>query len=238
MDDDEKRMTAYHEAGHALIGALINSDWLPVHKVTILPRGRALGMAMYLPKKEMLSYHKTRLLNTIAVGLGGRIAEELVFGDVSNGAASDIKQVTKTARHMVCDWGMSDLGPVAYGDNQDTIFLGREIARNENYSEATAQRIDQAIREMIDAQYVRAKHLLETRREALDKIAAALLEYETIEGKHVNEILEFGELRSPVVRSIPPPSTGDDAGKNRKAREEATKQSGPIGHGEPTGAPA
>jgi cell division protease FtsH len=203
MDDDEKSMTAYHEAGHALVGALLNDDWLPIHKVTILPRGQALGMAMYVPRKELLSYHKKRLLNTIASGLAGRIAEEIVFDDVSNGAASDIKQVTRTARHMVCDWGMSPMGPIAYGENQDTVFLGRDIQRHSSISEETAKQIDAEIKKIIDEQYERATKILIERREALNTIAEGLLEYETLEGKHVMEIVEHGEIKSPVISTIP-----------------------------------
>jgi cell division protease FtsH len=204
MDDEEKKMTAFHEAGHALLGAILNDDWLPLHKVTILPRGRALGMAMYVPKKELLSYHRKRLLNMIAVGLGGRIAEELIFDDISNGAAGDIKQITKTARQMVCDWGMSPLGPISYGDNQDTVFLGREITRNEHISEDTARKIDAEVHRIIAEQHQRASGIIAEHRVALDKIAEALLQYETIEGKHVQEILEFGEVRSPVIVTPPP----------------------------------
>ncbi len=203
MDDGEKSMTAYHEAGHALVGALLNDDWLPIHKVTILPRGQALGMAMYVPRKEMLSYHKKRLLNTIASGLAGRIAEEIVFDDISNGAASDIKQVTRTARHMVCDWGMSPLGPIAYGENQDTVFLGRDIQRHESFSQETARLIDGEVKKIIDEQYERATQILTERREALNAIAEGLLEYETLEGKHIMEIVEHGEIRSPVISTIP-----------------------------------
>ncbi|MCC5024878.1 MAG: ATP-dependent zinc metalloprotease FtsH [Candidatus Synoicihabitans palmerolidicus] len=223
MDDDEKKMTAYHEAGHALVGALLNDDWLPIHKVTILPRGQALGMAMYVPRKEMLSYHKKRLLNTIASGLAGRIAEELVFDDISNGAASDIKQVTRTARHMVCDWGMSPMGPVAYGENQDTVFLGRDITRTESFSQETARLIDTEVKKIISEQYERATKIMLDRRPALDGIAEALLEYETIEGRHVMEILEHGELRSPVISSKlieePPPTPKPDTGFDKSESE-------------------
>jgi cell division protease FtsH len=148
------------------------------------------------------------------MGLGGRIAEEMVLGDISSGAAGDIKQVTKIARHLVCDWGMSPLGPIAYGDNHDTVFLGREIARNENYSEETARRIDEEIHRIIDEQYQRAKQILADHRDALDKIAHALIEFETIEGKHVLEIVQHGGLRSPVLRD---PVTKDD-GKSVETR--------------------
>jgi hypothetical protein len=148
MPDEERRNTAYHEAGHALIGQLLpKCD--PVHKVTIIPRGRALGVTMSLPAQDRSIYDSEYMLSQIAMGLGGRIAEELVLGDISSGAAGDIKQITKIARHMVCDWGMSPLGPVAFGDHHDTVFLGREITRNENISEETARKIDEEIHRII-----------------------------------------------------------------------------------------
>ncbi|MSU50199.1 MAG: ATP-dependent zinc metalloprotease FtsH [Opitutus sp.] len=202
MDDEEKKLTAYHEAGHALIQAVLDDGHMPVHKVTIIPRGRSLGSTMFIPKKDILTHAKKRMLGQIAMGLGGRIAEELVLGDISSGAAGDIKQITKIARHMVCDWGMSPLGPVAYGDTHDTVFLGRDITRNENVSEETARRIDEEIHRIIDEQYKRATKIIGERRAALDKIAEALLEHETIDGKHVMEILQFGEIRSPITPSL------------------------------------
>ncbi len=214
MDDDEKKLTAYHEAGHALVQAVLDDGHMPVHKVTIIPRGRSLGSTMFIPKKDILTHAKKRMLSQIAMGLGGRIAEELVLGDVSSGAAGDIKQVTKIARHMVCDWGMSPLGPVAYGDSHDTVFLGREITRNENVSEDTARKIDSEIHRIIEEQYQRATDILAQHRDALDKVADALLEYETIDGKHVMEILQFGELRTPVVSSQPPKSEPPAAKKH------------------------
>ncbi len=203
MDDEEKKLTAYHEAGHALVQAVLDDGHMPVHKVTIIPRGRSLGSTMFIPKKDILTHAMKRMLNQIAMGLGGRIAEELVLGDISSGAAGDIKQITKIARHMVCDWGMSPLGPVALGGHHDTVFLGREITRNENISEETARAIDREIHRIIDEQYNRAKQLIMEHRPALEKIAEALLEHETIDGKHVMEILQFGEIRSPIVPSIP-----------------------------------
>ena len=204
MDDEEKKLTAYHEAGHALVQAVLDDGHMPVHKVTIIPRGRSLGSTMFIPKKDILTHAKKRMLSQIAMGLGGRIAEELVMGDVSSGAAGDIKQITKIARHMVCDWGMSPLGPVAFGDSHDTVFLGREITRNENVSEETARKIDEEIHRIIDEQYVRAKEIITQHRAALDKMAEALLEYETIDGKHVLEILQHGEIRTPVTPTQPP----------------------------------
>jgi len=204
MDDEEKKLTAFHEAGHALVQAVIDDGTLPVHKVTIIPRGRSLGSTMFIPKKDQLTHAMKRMLGQIAMGLGGRIAEELVMSDISSGAMGDIRQITAIARHMVCDWGMSSLGPIAYGENQDTVFLGREITRTQNYSEETARKIDSEIHRLIDEQYQRAKQIIIEHRQALDKIAGALLEFETLEGKHVLEILQFGEIRSPVLPSAPP----------------------------------
>jgi cell division protease FtsH len=224
MDDEEKKLTAYHEAGHALVQAVLDDGHMPVHKVTIIPRGRSLGSTMFIPKKDMLTHSYRRMLNQIAMGLGGRIAEELVLGDISSGAAGDIKQITKLARHMVCDWGMSPLGPVAYGDHHDTVFLGREITRNELISEETARHIDEEIHRIIDEQYQRAKQIIGERRAALDKIAEALLEHETIDGKHVLEILQFGEVRTPIVPPAPPKA---DAGGKPSPRKNPEKAQSP-----------
>ncbi len=224
MDDEEKKLTAYHEAGHALIQAVLDDGHMPVHKVTIIPRGRSLGSTMFIPKKDILTHAKRRMLGQIAMGLGGRIAEELVLGDVSSGAAGDIKQITKIARHMVCDWGMSPLGPIAFGDSHDTVFLGRDITRNENVSEETARRIDEEIHRIIEEQYKRATEIISERRAALDKIAEALLEHETIDGKHVLEILQFGEIRSPIAPSL---TKSDALAAGRKTTTEKTPAAEP-----------
>jgi cell division protease FtsH len=230
MDDEEKKLTAYHEAGHALIQAVLDDGHMPVHKVTIIPRGRSLGSTMFIPKKDVLTYAMKRMLNQIAMGLGGRIAEELVLGDISSGAAGDIKQVTKIARHMVCDWGMSPLGPIAYGDHHDTVFLGRDITRNENVSEETARKIDVEIHRIIEEQYHRATEIISTRRSVLDKIAAALIEHETLDGKHVLEILEFGELRSPIIVGVTNKPDAPKPDKDKKPAEKAPAAE-PIGPG-------
>ncbi|CAM2857038.1 ATP-dependent zinc metalloprotease FtsH [Rariglobus hedericola] len=218
MDDREKKLTAYHEAGHAIVQAILDDGTVPVHKVTIIPRGRSLGSTMFIPKKDILTQEKKRMLSQIAMGMGGRIAEELVMDDISSGAYGDIKHVTKIARHMVCDWGMSSLGPIAYGDNQDTVFLGREIGRSQTYSEDTARKIDAEITRIINEQYTRATELISEHRLALDKIAEALLEYETIEGKHVMEILKDGVISSPIIRELPPAlpvRNNDDKGSKK-----------------------
>jgi cell division protease FtsH len=237
MDEEEKKLTAYHEAGHALIQAVLDDGNLPVHKVTIIPRGRSLGSTMFIPKKDQLTQAKKRMLNQIAMGLGGRIAEELVLDDISSGASGDIKQVTKIARHMVCDWGMSPLGPIAFGDNQDTVFLGREITRNENVSEETARRIDEQIHIIISEQYERATAIIKEHREVLNKIAEALLQFETIEGKHVMELLQFGEIRTPVI--VEPPAKLEDKKDEKKVAEQpAVTESHPPGNVTPAPTPA
>jgi len=206
MDEEDRKSTAYHEAGHALVQSLIDDGSLPLHKVTILPRGRALGMAMYMPAKEILGYSKTRLLNYICTAMAGRIGERVVTGEISNGASSDIKQATRMARQMVCDWGMSDLGPVAFGENSDTVFLGREISRTQSHSDETARRIDEAIAVIVRDQYARAEKLIAEHADALRKIAEALLEHETLDGVHVMEILKTGAIQTPIVgRPVVPP---------------------------------
>lgn len=218
MDEKDKKVVAWHEAGHAVVQALLDDGTLPVHKVTIIPRGASLGSTMFLPTKETYNYSKKFMLKQIASLMGGRIAEDLVFDDITSGASGDIKQATKIARHMVCEWGMSELGPVALDDNQENIFLGREISRSQNHSEQTAEKIDKEIRKIIDQQYSLAEDLLKKHREALDKVAEALLQYETIDGKHVHEILEFGEIRSPVI-----PSPSAKAYHDKKAKGDEVK---------------
>ncbi len=237
MDDEEKKLTAYHEAGHALVQAILDDGMMPVHKVTIIPRGRSLGSTMFIPKKDILTQARKRMLNEIAMGLGGRVAEEMVLSDISSGAAGDIKMITKIARHMVCDWGMSSLGPVALGGNQDTVFLGREITRNDVISEETAHQIDLEIHRIIAEQYERTKLILAEHRVALEKVAEALLEHETIEGRHVLELLQFGEIRSPVVLTLPKPGE-KPGGDNKKISEKSSPVPPPLPHGGAHPAPA
>lgn len=241
MDDEDRKITAYHEAGHALVQAVVDDGYLPVHKVTIIPRGQSLGSTMFMPKKDVLNHSKRRLFNQICCGMGGRAAEAIVIGDITSGASGDIRMATKLARHMVCDWGMTDLGPVAYGENKDHVFLGQEIQRSQNYSEATAQKIDHAIHSIVDAEYQRAFSILEKHREALDVCASALLEHETIEGKHVQEILEHGEIRSPIVKRDPavekPLPQAEDSSESVKHSKEA-EADGLSGDETPAGAPA
>jgi len=209
MDEEDRRSTAYHEAGHAVVQAVIDDGTLPLHKVTIIPRGRALGMAMYVPTKDILGYSKHRLLNYICSAMAGRIGERVVTGDVSNGASSDIKQATRLARQMVCDWGMSELGPIAFGENSEHTFLGREMSRTQTqaYSDDTARRIDQAVALIVNEQFARAEKVLSENSEAHRKIAEALLEHETLDGIHVMEIIKTGSIQTSIVGSpvIAPP---------------------------------
>jgi cell division protease FtsH len=204
MDDKEKKALAWHEAGHAVVGAVLDDGSLPVHKVTIIPRGQSLGSTSYLATKDILGRTKKQYCDRICSAMAGRIAEEMVTEDISDGASGDIKQATKIARAMVCDFGMSELGPIAMGENQDTVFLGRDITRSQHISEDTARRVDAAVAELISTQYKRAQEILVGHREALDKIAGSLLEHETIEGKHVLEIIQHGEIRTPIVNVRPP----------------------------------
>jgi cell division protease FtsH len=198
MSDEEKRMTAYHEAGHALV-AFSMPECDPVHKATIIPRGRALGLVMSLPEGDRYSKHKSKLLQELAMAMGGRAAEEVVFGAdrVSNGAAGDIKMATDQARRMVTEWGMSDrIGMIAYGENSQEVFLGHSVTQSKNLSESTAQAIDSEIKRIIDEAYATAVRVVTERRDGLDDIAKALLEFETLSGDDIRGLLA-GE---PVVR--------------------------------------
>src|SRR5258705_13700290 len=175
LSDAEKRNTAYHEAGHALVAVMLpNAD--PLHKVTIIPRGMALGVTMQLPIDDKHSYNKDYLLDQLAILMAGRIAEEKYMHHMTTGAGNDIERATDLARKMVCEWGMSELGPMSYGKKEEQIFLGREIAQHRDYSEETALKIDEQVRTMVDTQHTRARIVIENNRDALTRIALALLE--------------------------------------------------------------
>jgi cell division protease FtsH len=203
LSEKEKQNTAYHEAGHALLLELLPHTE-PLHKVTIIPRGPSLGSTMWLPEEDKYTNRKNELLASLAVKMGGRVAEEIVFGDVTNGAAGDIKMATAMARKMVCEWGMSEkLGMVEYGEHEDYVFLGRELTRNRDYSEATAEEIDHEVRRLLDDAYQTAKQSLIAHRHHLDAIAKTLLEYETLDGQQIKELIEFGELKNPPPTVTP-----------------------------------
>lgn len=212
MTDEDKKFTAWHEAGHALINVLLQHTH-PLHKVTIIPRGQSLGSTMSLPKTDILNRRRKEMLDMISVMMAGRIAEEIISGDISSGAAGDIQQATHMARAMVMQWGMSDrLGMVQYGDNDEYVFLGREMARAKVYSEFTAQEIDGEVKRIIDEAYRKAKDLLTEHRERLELIASSLLEYETLDGTQVEEIVRTGKFTPPPPAPELDPPQGAPAG--------------------------
>lgn len=223
LSDKEKKNTAYHEAGHAILNEVLqHTD--PLHKVTIIPRGPSLGSTMFLPSEDKFNYRRLELLDQLVVLMGGRVAEDIIFGDVTNGAMGDIRMATNLARKMICEWGMSDdLGMVEYGDGgAGGNFLGRDMPGNKNYSEDTAQKIDNEIKAFIDNAYKLAEKLLNENREILDKISLALLEYETLDAQHIKDIMEHGEMKDPP-KPPEPPELPDDA-KKEKAVEEPSEE--------------
>jgi cell division protease FtsH len=189
ISDEEKKTTAYHEAGHTLVARLIpKAD--PIHKVTIIPRGRALGLTQQLPIDEKHTYPKDYLLNNIAILMGGRVAEELVLNIQTTGAGNDIEKASDLARKMVCDFGMSDnLGPLTFGKREEQIFLGREIAQHRDYSELTAQKIDEEVRNIVTGGYERASKLIKDNLDTLHRMASALLEKETLDAEAIDKIM-------------------------------------------------
>ena len=197
MPEEERRNTAYHEAGHTVVAKLLpKTD--PVHKVTIIPRGRALGVTMQLPEQDRYSQDRDRLLNMIAVLFGGRIAEEIFMNQMTTGAANDFERATDVARRMVTQWGMSEtLGPMVYGENEGEIFLGRSITTHKNVSEATLQKVDAEIRRIIDEQYRRARRLIEENRDKVEALAKALLELETLDADQIDDVMAGRPPRPP-----------------------------------------
>jgi len=197
MNEEERRNTAYHESGHAVIAKLMpKSD--PVHKVTIIPRGRALGLTMQLPEEDRYAYDRVYLMSRIAVLFGGRIAEELFMNQMTTGASNDFERATQLARDMVTRYGMSDaLGPMVYGENEGEVFLGRSVTTHKNVSETTMQKVDIEIRRIIDEQYALARKLLEKNRDKVEAMAAALLDLETIDSDQINDIMEGKPPRPP-----------------------------------------
>ena len=214
LSDEEKKVTAYHEAGHALVAAkLPNSD--PLHKVTIIPRGMALGLTMQLPLDDKHNYTKDYLETEIAIMMGGRIAEELFLNQMSTGAGNDIERATEMARRMVCEFGMSELGPLTYGKKEEQIFLGREIAQHRDYSEATAIKIDDEVRRLVQKGYDTAKNILGDNRDTLVRIANALREREVLDANQLRMIIEGKELPK-----LEPPSKPDDGGVQQVLKPE------------------
>ncbi|MGF1477706.1 MAG: ATP-dependent zinc metalloprotease FtsH [Geminicoccaceae bacterium] len=231
MTDEEKRLTAYHEGGHAIVGILVpGAD--PIHKATIIPRGRALGMVMYLPERDQLSHTRQWATSRIAIAMAGRVAEELVFGKdyVTNGASSDIQQATQLARSMVTQWGMSDeLGMVGYTENQEEVFLGHSVTRSKNVSEATAEKIDGEIRRLVDDGYEKARKILTDNIDRLHELADALLEHETLTGNEVKAIINGEPLPKRRRPNDEPPAAAATPG----GRRGSVPSTNPPGESEP-----
>jgi cell division protease FtsH len=221
MDEDERRNTAYHESGHAVVAKLVpKSD--PVHKVTIIPRGRALGLTMQLPEQDRYCHDKEYLLSRIAILFGGRIAEELFMNQMTTGAANDFERATQMARDMVTRYGMSEMGVMVYGENEGEVFLGRSVTQHQSVSEATLQKVDAEIRRIIDQQYTLARQLLEANRDKVEVMAQTLLEWETIDAEQINDIMAGKAPKPPKAAAspaakegedIPPPSAAPSGGK-------------------------
>lgn len=218
MSDEEKRNTAYHEAGHALAAHLL-PDTDPLHKVTIIPRGRALGVTMQLPAEDKYSYTREYMEASLTILLAGRVAEELVLGSCTTGASNDLERVTERARKMVCEWGMSEeIGPLSYGKKEEQIFLGREIAQHQDYSENTAMQIDKEVKKVVLAAYAEAKELLEENRDALILVAEALLEYETLDGNEVTAVIKGEKIhREPEVEPPDAPEPEQEEKEQEKS---------------------
>ncbi|PYS94417.1 MAG: cell division protein FtsH [Acidobacteria bacterium] len=205
ITNEEKRVTAYHEAGHTLVGLKVpNAD--PVHKVTIIPRGMALGVTQQLPEGDRHNFSKEYLLGQIAILMGGRIAEDIFLGSITTGAANDIERATELARAMVCEYGMSNLGPLTFGKKEEQIFLGREIAQHRDFSEDTAIKIDQEVKKIIQDQYERAKQIIEDNRDTMIRLSETLLERETLDGVQIRRIV----AGLPVDDDGPPAAKGDE----------------------------
>ncbi|MGJ8676046.1 MAG: ATP-dependent zinc metalloprotease FtsH [Akkermansiaceae bacterium] len=239
LSDKEKENTAYHEAGHAILNELLDHTD-PLHKVTIIPRGPSLGSTMFLPEEDKFTYRQKELTDQLCVAMGGRVAEELTFGNVTNGAVGDIRMATNIARKMVCEWGMSeDLGMVEYKSDKGNLFSGDGSA-NTGYSEETSMKIDLEIKKLIDDSYQRAKDLLTEHSESLRILSEALLEYETLDSEQVNDIMKYGEMKNPPSLPPSPMVSGNqsDGGVKKTVKPEKTSTDDDPLAGDVVGAPA
>ncbi|MBI4461340.1 MAG: ATP-dependent zinc metalloprotease FtsH, partial [Acidobacteria bacterium] len=234
ISEEEKRNTAYHEAGHALVAAKMpHTD--PVHKVTIIPRGMALGVTMQLPVDDKHTYTKEFLESQIAVMMGGRVAEEVFLGHLTTGAGNDFEQATELARKMVCEWGMSEMGPLTFGKKEEAIFLGREIAQHRDYSEDTAIRIDQEVKKIVMNGYRKAREIVESQRETLERIAQALLDREVLDASEIKLIIEGKPLPE---KPAPPPPAPEPEAKPAPAAKPEPKPVPAFGKGDAKPSPA
>jgi cell division protease FtsH len=228
ISEEEKTSTAYHEAGHALVAALIpEAD--PIHKVSIIPRGMALGLTQQLPLDDRYTYSKSYLEAQLSVYMAGRVAELLFLGKTTTGAANDFEKASDIARKMVCQFGMSDLGPMAYGERDDMVFLGRELTTHKNYSEHTAELIDDEVKKIINSNYGRAQKIIETHRDVLVKMAEALLEKEVLSSDEIERLLDGKDIGKKTKKSAPPEKT-----EAKKRARSKTKKTAPTGTASPT----
>jgi cell division protease FtsH len=231
MPEEERRNTAYHESGHAIVARMLpGTD--PVHKVTIIPRGRALGVTMQLPTEDRYSHTRTYLLNNIAVLMGGRIGEELFMDQMTTGASNDFERATDMARNMVVRWGMSDLlGTRVYGENESEVFLGRDVTTHKNLSDSTAEMVDKEIRRIIDEQYGIARKIIEENRDKVEAMAHALLEWETIDSQQIDDIMAGKTPRPPEDSSSTSGSSGsgDSASSTEDKKGPEPKMDSPAG---------
>ncbi len=231
MSEDEKRNTAFHEAGHAIVGLLVPSHD-PVYKVTIIPRGRALGVTMFLPEEDRYSYSKERLESSISSLFGGRLAEELIFGPekVTTGASNDIQRTTELARNMVTKWGLSErLGPMTYSEEEGEIFLGHSVAQHKNVSDETTHVIDEEIRAIVDKNYKRAKEILSDNLDKLHAMSDALMKFETIDAEQIKDIMAGKDPRPPKDWTDDDSSPNDSSSSSAVKKEDKPKKSGSIG---------
>ncbi|MEE4638633.1 MAG: ATP-dependent zinc metalloprotease FtsH [Wenzhouxiangella sp.] len=225
MSEDDKRLTAYHEAGHAIVGRIV-PEHDPVYKVTIIPRGRALGVTMFLPEEDKYSMTRQQLRSQLASLFGGRVAEELIYGkdNVTTGASNDIERASAIARNMVTKWGLSDsMGPLAYGENEDEVFLGRSVTQHKHISDETHRQLDKEVRSIIDDAYGTARRILDSNRDKLELMAEALMRYETIDAKQISQIMEGHEPDPPEGwnDTPPPPSSPSDDGGDEPSGQPA-----------------
>jgi cell division protease FtsH len=229
MSEKEKKLTAYHEAGHAIVGRTV-PEHDPVYKVTIIPRGRALGVTMFLPEQDKYSISKRQLESQLASLFGGRVAEEIIYGsdDITTGASNDIERATSIARNMVTKWGLTDkLGPLTYSEDEDEVFLGRSVTQHKHVSDDTARLIDIEVREIIDSAHAKAKNILEANLDKLHLMADALMKYETIDSKQIDQIME-GQEPDPPEGWGEGDRDAESAASDTGAQEDRTSVGGPA----------
>ena len=237
ISEKEKKTTAYHEAGHTLVAVLLpGTD--PIHKVTIIPRGRALGVTMQLPIDEQHTYQRNYLINSLAILMGGRCAEEICLGEMTTGAGNDIERATEMARKMVCEWGMSEkMGPLTYGAKEEQVFLGRDFSSQKNFSDQTAKLIDQEVKTLVVGGYTRATELLKQNRDKLEEMAQALLEHETLNAKDIQNILNGKDISNNEDSGTPQNLKNDEA-PTKKIKPKSDPEGGLLGGGMPDPSPA